>query len=83
LQRVQAVTMLAQDVLPPRDLGTTWSNVSSCVACGLRQYWQANRSRRNTLKRVKGGRRSCGTYCLSATTLGRRNSQPGEWITWS
>jgi hypothetical protein len=35
-------------------------------------------SRRNTLKRVKAGRRSTGTNCFSTITLGRRISRLGE-----
>ena len=71
LQRVQAVTMLLQEVLPPRERGTTWSKVSSGAACGRRQYWQAKRSRRNTLNRVKGGRRSCGNVLLQRHDAGQ------------
>ena len=72
--------MLVQAVRPPRERGTRWSKVSSVGRERLRQYWQAKRSRRKTLNRVKGGRRSCGMYCFSATTLGRRSSKPGERI---
>ena len=42
------------------------------------QYWQLNRSRRKTLKRVKAGRRLCGMYSLSAITLGNFISKLGE-----
>ena len=35
------------------------------------------------LKRVNGGRRFCGMYCLSATTLGSLKAEDGEWTTRS
>ena len=80
---MQAVTTLSQLVRPPRERGTTWSKVNSEACRGWPQYWQEKPSRRNTLKRVNGGRRFCGMYCLSATTLGRRKAEDGEWITRS
>ena len=42
----------------PRERGTTWSKVRSWPEP---QYWQAKLSRRNRLKRVKAGGRSCET----------------------
>src|ERR1043166_3345164 len=81
LQQEQAVTTLVHIVRPPFERGTTWSNVSSCVGNGVPQYWQQNRSRRNTLKRVKAGWRAEGTYSLSAMTLGSRISNEGERTT--
>ena len=80
LHGLQAVTTLIHAVRPPRDFGTTWSKVSSLVAKSPPQYWQWKRSRRNTLNRVKAGRRAAGTYSLSAMTLGSRISQEGLWI---
>src|SRR5262245_49857556 len=80
LHGLQAVTTLAHTVRPPRDFGTTWSKVSSCVAKSPPQYWQLKRSRRKTLNRVKAGRRAAGTYSLSAITLGSRISNDGLWI---
>src|SRR5476649_2051699 len=80
LHGLQAVTTLFQAVRPPRDLGITWSKVSSLVAKSPLQYWQMKRSRRKTLNRVKAGRRAAGTYSLSAITLGSRISQLGLWI---
>src|SRR5215813_12086218 len=80
LHGLQAVTTLLQAVRPPRDLGTTWSKVSSLVAKSPPQYWQLKRSRRKTLNRVNAGRRAAGTYSLSAMTLGRFISKLGLWI---
>src|SRR6185369_3502790 len=80
LHGLQAVTTLVQAVLPPRDLGTTWSKVSSLVAKSPLQYWQVKWSRRNTLNRVNAGRRAAGTYSLSAITLGSFISKLGLWI---
>src|SRR5262245_4501850 len=80
LHGLQAVTTLVHTVRPPRDLGTTWSKVSSLAAKSPSQYWQTKRSRRNTLKRVKAGRRAAGTYSLSAMTLGSRIWKDGLWI---
>src|ERR1700730_3888150 len=77
LHGLQAVTTLAQAVRPPRDFGTTWSNVSSLVAKLPPQYWQLKRSRRKTLNRVKAGRRAAGMYSLSEMTLGSRISKLG------
>src|SRR6476660_3638843 len=80
LHGLQAVTTLVQLVRPPRDFGTTWSNVRSLVAKSPLQYWQWKWSRRNTLNRVKAGRRAAGTYSLGAITLGSRISKDGLWI---
>src|SRR5256885_14900740 len=80
LHGLQAVTTLFQLVRPPRDFGTTWSNVSSLVAKSPPQYWQWKRSRRKTLNRVNAGRRAAGTYSFSAMTLGSRISKDGLWI---
>src|SRR5215510_1737818 len=80
LHGLQAVTTLVHAVRPPRDFGTTWSKVRSLVAKSPPQYWQWKRSRRNTLNRVKAGRRAAGTYSLSAMTLGSRISKLGLWI---
>src|SRR5215471_9783235 len=80
LHGLQAVTTLVHAVRPPRDLGTTWSKVSSLVAKSPPQYWQLKRSRRKTLNRVKAGRRAAGTYSLSAMTLGSFISKLGLWI---
>src|SRR5271163_1060721 len=77
LQVEQAVTTLSQVVRPPRDRGMTWSKVSSCEGNGSLQYWQTKRSRRNTLNRVKAGRRAAGIYSLSEMTLGSRISKLG------
>ena len=72
LQGPQAVQTLLQVVRPPRERGTTWSKVRSWVGRPSPQYWHSKRSRRNTLNRVKAGRRAAGMYSLSAMTLGRR-----------
>src|SRR5260370_21333360 len=80
LHGLQAVTTLAQAGRPPRDFGTSGSNVSSWGAKLPPQYWQWKRSRRKTLNRVKAGRRAAGTYSLSAMTLGSRISNEGLWI---
>ena len=79
----QAVTTFSQLVRPPRERGITWSKVSSWVENSSPQYWQLKRSRRNTLKRVKAGRRAAGTYCFSEITLGSRISKVGERTSWS
>jgi hypothetical protein len=50
------------------------------VAKSPLQYWQVKRSRRNTLNRVKAGRRAAGTYSFRAMTLGSRISKDGLWI---
>jgi hypothetical protein len=71
LHGLHAVTTLRHTVRPPLERGTTWSNVRSCAEKSSPQYWQAKLSRRNTLNRVKAGRRSAGTYSFSAITLGR------------
>ena len=55
LHGAQAVMMFSHVVFPPRRRGTTWSKVRWL---GLPQYWQVNRSRRNTLNRVKAGQRA-------------------------
>jgi hypothetical protein len=73
----QAVTTLAQIVRPPLERGTTWSKVRSCEGYGSPQYWQENRSRRNTLNRVKAGLRAAWTYSFKAMTLGSRISTDG------
>ncbi len=52
LQGAQAATTLSQVVWPPLERGMTWSKVRSSR---VPQYWQVNRSRRKTLKRVKAG----------------------------
>src|SRR3546814_20412766 len=62
---------------PPRDRGITCSKVRSWVASREPQYWQENRSRRNTLKRVNAGLRDWWTYSFSAITLGSRISKLG------
>src|SRR5262245_2531099 len=80
LHGLHAVTTLVHIVRPPRDLGTTWSKVSSLVAKSPPQYWQLKRSRRKTLNRVNAGRRAAGTYSLSAITLGSFISKLGLWI---
>ena len=80
LQGAQAVTIFSHVVRPPRERGITWSKVRSS---GEPHYWQLNPSRRNRLKRVKAGGRSCGTYCFSDTTLGSFISNEGECTTWS
>jgi hypothetical protein len=72
------VTTFSHVVRPPRERGTTWSKVSSCVGNGWPQYWQAKRSRRNTLNRVNAGRRLAGMYSFNEITLGRRISKLGE-----
>src|SRR5260370_27658787 len=74
LHGLQAVTTLNQAVRPPRDFGTTWSNVSSLVAKLPPQYWQWKRSRRKTLKLVKAGRVPPRTDSLCALTLGDRSA---------
>ena len=78
LQGAQAVTIFSHCVRPPRERGMTWSKVRSPVAPGTLQYWQVNLSRRNTLNRVKAGRRFAGIYCLSEITLGSAISTDGE-----
>src|SRR5688500_20103751 len=65
LQAWHAVTTFDQLVRPPRERGTTWSKVRSWVGKVSAQYWQRKRSRRNTLNRVKAGRRDCCTNSLS------------------
>src|SRR5919199_4090215 len=78
LQGPQAVQTFSQVVRPPRLRGTTWSKVRSCVGRLSPQYWHSKRSRRNTLNRVKAGRRAAGMYSFSAITLGRRMDRVGE-----
>src|SRR3982751_2324140 len=75
--------MLLQTVRPPRERGTTWSKVSSCVRNLSPQYWQFQRSRRKTLNRVKAGLRAAGIYSFRARTLGSRSSWLGERTTLS
>jgi hypothetical protein len=77
LQPEQAVTTFHQVVWPPRERGSTWSNVSSCAWKRSPQYWQENLSRRKTLKRVKAGLRLASTYSFNAITLGSRISKEG------
>src|SRR5262245_29940269 len=70
LHGTHAVTMFVQVVCPPRERGTTCSNVSAEDGDTSPQYWQVKRSRRNTLKRVNATRRAERWYFLSATTNG-------------
>src|SRR3546814_4173836 len=70
LQSWQAVTTFSHEVRPPRERGTMWSKVRSAAGRSSPQYWHSKESRRNTLKRVKAGRRSRLTYCFSEITLG-------------
>jgi hypothetical protein len=77
--RHAAVTMFDQVVCPPRERGIACSNVSADDANALPQYWQAKRSRRNTLKRVKARRRAADWYVRRATTDGSRISVYGLW----
>src|SRR5438105_13571310 len=72
----QAATTLIQVVCPPRERGSRWSKVRSSREL---QYWQENRSRRNTLKRVKAGCVAGFTNVLSETTLGSFISRLGLW----
>ena len=67
LQGEQAATTFSQVVWPPLLRGMMWSKVrSSCAP----QYWQAKRSRRKTLNRVKAGCVVGLTKDFSETTLG-------------
>ena len=61
LQAPQAVTTFSHVVRPPRQRGMTWSKVRSGAGERSPQYWQEKASRRNTLNRVKAGRRDVGT----------------------
>src|SRR5262245_51820028 len=83
LQVWHAVTTLVQLVRPPRERGTTWSKVSSWVGKVSAQYWQRKRSRRNTLNRVKAGRRDCCTNSLSEMTEGSRILNDGLCTSFS
>ena len=67
--------MFSHVVRPPSRRGSTWSKVR---CCGLPQYWQAKRSRRNTLKRVNAGNSLGRTYWRSAITEGIYMSSDGE-----
>src|SRR3546814_4251039 len=60
-----------------------WSKVRSAAGRSSPQYWHSKESRRNTLKRVKAGRRSRLTYCFSEITLGSFISKLGERTTVS
>src|SRR3546814_20438192 len=62
-----------------------WSSdvCSSDLGRSSPQYWHSKESRRNTLKRVKAGRRSRLTYCFSEITLGSFISKLGERTTVS
>src|SRR3546814_40926 len=83
LQSWQAVTTFSHEVRPPRERGTMWSKVRSAAGRSSPQYWHSKESRRNTLKRVKAGRRSRLTYCFSEITLGSFISKLGERTTVS
>src|SRR5262245_10824258 len=74
LQHEQAATTLIQVVCPPRERGSRWSKVRSSREP---QYWQAKRSRRKTLNRVKAGWVEGRTKVLSETTLGSFISRLG------
>ena len=50
LQGAQQVTMFSQPDPPPFDRGTTWSTVRLLRSCP--QYWQVQRSRAKTARRV-------------------------------
>src|SRR5689334_10766547 len=77
LQLPQAVTTFSHVVRPPRERGTTWSKVRSWLGNGSPQYWQVKLSRRNTLNRVKAGRRAAWIYSFKEMTLGSRISKDG------
>src|SRR4051812_86675 len=77
LQGSQAVTMLDHVVWPPCERGMTCSNVSAEDGNASPQYWQVNRSRRNTLNRVNATRRAERWYLRSATTDGSRSRVDG------
>src|SRR3546814_7696411 len=79
----QAVTTFCHVVRPPRERGTTWSKVRSWVENEELQYWQAKRSRRNTLNLVNAGRRASGMNSFNEITLGSRISKLGLRTTWS
>src|SRR3546814_16944976 len=83
LQSWQAVTTFSHEVRPPRERGTLWSKVRSAAGRSSPQYWHSQESRRNTLKRVKAGRRSRLTYCFREITLGRFLTTQGEHTTGS
>src|SRR5580692_9179356 len=74
LQSEQAATTFSQVVIPPFERGTTWSKVRSSR---WPQYGQVKRSRRNTLNRVKAGKRVGFTSLLRHTTDGRRIAKLG------
>ena len=61
----------------------TWSNVRSGAGERAEQYWHWKASRRNTLNRVKAGRREVGTKSFSAMTLGSFMVMLGEWTALS
>ena len=63
----QAATTFSQVVWPPLLRGMMWSKVRSSFAV---QYWQAKRSRRKTLNRVKAGCVLGLTNDFNETTLG-------------
>src|SRR3569833_427538 len=80
IQGAQAVTIFSHVVRPPLERGIMWSKVRSEP---VEQYWQEKLSRRNRLKRVKAGARSCSPYCFRETTLGSTISTEGELTTLS
>jgi hypothetical protein len=57
--------------------------VSSWVGNVSAQYWQRKRSRRNTLNRVKAGRRDCCTNSFSEMTEGSRIEKDGLCTSFS
>ena len=69
LQRRQAATQLSHVSFPPREVGTTWSRVSSLSDRRFAQYRQVLRSRPNSAWLVRGGTLSEGdcTWPLQAT----------------
>src|SRR3546814_1645036 len=77
LHGAQAVVTFSQLVRPPSRRGITWSKVSSLPDP---QYWQANRSRRNRVNRVKAGFCDGFTYWRSAMTLGIGIDRVGDRI---
>src|SRR5271155_2311962 len=74
LQSEQAATTFSHVVTPPLERGTTWSKVRSSR---WPQYWQVKRGRRNTLNRVKAGKRGGVAELLSDPTEGRLISKLG------
>ena len=83
LQGRQAATTLFQLVLPPRDLGITWSKVKSCDCLTAPQYWQENLSLKKTLNLVKTGDFLFLTYSFKEITLGTFIENPGDLTTSS